>query len=136
MNNATSSSGDSVVTTGDCAAAAAAGDGNGEQPDTSSPTPAADSGSGGGANATTADAEDPAPAALPLPRMQWHVGDVTNMDNYRTGQFDVIIDKGTLDALRCTKDSNQLVHTMLTECSRLLLPGGKFVCVASSERGE
>jgi len=45
---------------------------------------------------------------------------------YKDGEFDLIIDKGTLDAILCGNDSAKNSSDMLDQCSRVLKPGGIF----------
>ena len=52
-----------------------------------------------------------------FPQMVWEVMDATAM-TYRDGEFDVIIDKGTLDALVSGKNYD-VCQGMLRECMRV-----------------
>ena len=52
-----------------------------------------------------------------FPAMIWEVMDATDM-SYKDGQFDVIIDKGTLDALVSGKNYD-ICEQMLKECMRV-----------------
>jgi SAM-dependent methyltransferase len=45
---------------------------------------------------------------------------------YKDSEFDMIIDKGTLDAILCGNDSAKNSSDMLDQCSRVLKPGGVF----------
>jgi RAT1-interacting protein len=52
------------------------------------------------------------------------VGDCRDLRKQcREGEFDVILDKGTLDAILCGTDSNKHSAAMLAEMHRLLRPG-------------
>ena len=62
------------------------------------------------------------------PEMIWEVMDVREM-TYETGQFDGIVDKGTLDCLFFLDETNEQVSKMLLEVSRCLKPGGRYVVV-------
>jgi hypothetical protein len=69
--------------------------------------------------------------------MRWDAADVTDMKSlYEDEQFDLVIDKGTLDALQCIKGKSEvMVPQMLMEVSRVLkYKTGVFVCIAFSER--
>jgi len=66
--------------------------------------------------------------------MSFHVGDSTSMPQYGDGTFDVVFDKGCLDALRCCHRSEGLVTAMLKEVYRVLPPGGIYLCVTSGSR--
>eukprot|EP01006_Ploeotia_vitrea_P038351 TRINITY_DN66227_c6_g3_i2.p1 TRINITY_DN66227_c6_g3~~TRINITY_DN66227_c6_g3_i2.p1 ORF type:complete len:209 (-),score=104.04 TRINITY_DN66227_c6_g3_i2:356-982(-) len=43
--------------------------------------------------------------------------------------FDLIVDKGTLDAILCGSDSSRNAGMMLAECKRVLKPGGFFFVI-------
>ena len=68
-------------------------------------------------------------AADPQLAKSFVVGDCRDMPNFGDGEFDVILDKGTLDAILCGADSNKHQNTMLTELNRLLKRGGVFVLI-------
>ncbi|KAJ4462085.1 putative S-adenosyl-L-methionine-dependent methyltransferase [Paratrimastix pyriformis] len=55
---------------------------------------------------------------------EWRVADVTSMAEYGNGQFDISVDKGTLDALMCSAGSAAKVELMFHEISRVLKPDG------------
>jgi len=57
------------------------------------------------------------------PQLNYEVMDVRDL-KFETGTFDLIIDKGTLDAILCGSDSAKNAGQMLTECSRTLKKGG------------
>jgi SAM-dependent methyltransferase len=63
-------------------------------------------------------------------RLQWQVVDI-RQTNYRRKTFDLVIDKGTMDAFMCSDVADRIVYAMLSEISRILKPGG-FVIVVSS----
>ena len=50
--------------------------------------------------------------------------DVTNMWQFESGMFDLIIDKSTIDAIVCGDDANLKVAQMLKESIRVLKVGG------------
>jgi len=58
----------------------------------------------------------------------FHVADVRDMRSLTpTASVDIILDKGTLDAILCGVDSNKHAASMLAECHRILKPGGSFL---------
>ncbi len=61
------------------------------------------------------------------PKMKYKVMDVTDMDFYDCS-FDFVIDKGTLDALLCGENVNQV--KMFEEIERVLKFGGVYFCVS------
>lgn len=64
--------------------------------------------------------------------MQWKQDDVTQMNDFQGESFSVVLDKGTLDALM-TDDSDEVilrVRAYLSEMSRVLKIGGRFICVS------
>jgi len=58
------------------------------------------------------------------PLMRWEIMDCMNMEQAKNGSFDVVIDKGTLDALFSGSEKN--VHRALGEISRVLNPQHGF----------
>lgn len=62
-------------------------------------------------------------------KMQWKVIDVLNMQEFDSGYFNVIIDKGTLDSVVCSDNSVPDVTKMISEVHRVLVSGGKFICI-------
>lgn len=70
------------------------------------------------------------------PSMKWVIMDILDL-KYEDASFDVVLDKGTMDALMCEKGdvwniSEELaskVDTMLTGVSRVLKPGGKYIYI-------
>jgi len=62
------------------------------------------------------------------PNMIWKVEDVRQM-SYLDGEFDAIVDKGTLDCLFFLDETNESVLKMLSEVYRVLKPGGKYCVV-------
>ena len=49
------------------------------------------------------------------PNMEWLVMDITDMSEFESNRFDIIIDKGTMDALLCGNDAYLKVAKMLKE---------------------
>jgi len=68
-----------------------------------------------------------------LAGMVYKVLDVTNMGEFANASFDVVIDKGTLDALLCGDESTSNADKMLLEISRVLRPGGVFILITYGE---
>ena len=48
---------------------------------------------------------------------------------FPSSSFDCVLDKGTLDAILCGSDSSKHAHSMLSECQRVLRPGGCLLCI-------
>lgn len=63
------------------------------------------------------------------PGMVWEVDDVLDM-KYESESFDVIIDKSTLDAVLCGKQSFMNAAIMLKEVQRVLKPGGIYLAIS------
>uniref|UniRef100_A0A0A9DTH4 Methyltransferase type 11 domain-containing protein n=1 Tax=Arundo donax TaxID=35708 RepID=A0A0A9DTH4_ARUDO len=66
------------------------------------------------------------------PEMRWRVMDMTDMQ-FADGAFDIIFDKGGLDALMEPKAGTKLGTKYLNEAKRVLKSGGKFVCLTLAE---
>ncbi|CAL5067260.1 unnamed protein product [Urochloa decumbens] len=66
------------------------------------------------------------------PEMRWRVMDITSMQ-FADGSFDVILDKGGLDALMEPGAGAKLGTKYLNEAKRVLKSGGKFVCLTLAE---
>ena len=64
------------------------------------------------------------------PNMKWLVMDITDMSEFESNYFDLIIDKGTMDALLCGNDAYLKVAKMLKESQRILKPGGHFFFIS------
>lgn len=67
--------------------------------------------------------------------MRWHIGDMTCMPEYGDHTFDVVFDKGALDALM-SEDTPAVIEkarVMFTEISRLLSDKGKYICITLGE---
>eukprot|EP01017_Pseudomicrothorax_dubius_P019589 TRINITY_DN2151_c0_g1_i3.p1 TRINITY_DN2151_c0_g1~~TRINITY_DN2151_c0_g1_i3.p1 ORF type:complete len:254 (-),score=58.78 TRINITY_DN2151_c0_g1_i3:322-1083(-) len=61
--------------------------------------------------------------------MEFIVMDATSMP-FRDASFDVVIDKGTLDALMCNPESDQEGQRLLAEMRRVCAPGGRILIVS------
>ncbi|KAL6885831.1 hypothetical protein ACP4OV_010092 [Aristida adscensionis] len=66
------------------------------------------------------------------PEMRWRVMDMTDMQ-FVDGSFDIILDKGGLDALMEPEAGTNLGMKYLNEVKRILKSGGKFVCLTLAE---
>ncbi|VFQ79255.1 unnamed protein product [Cuscuta campestris] len=66
------------------------------------------------------------------PEMKWRVMDMTSM-LFANESFDVIVDKGGLDALMEPKLGPKLGNQYLSEVKRVLKAGGKFFCLTLAE---
>lgn len=72
------------------------------------------------------------------PKMQWLVMDMLNMSAFADGSFDMVIGKGSLDALQAaikdvwapTEECRAQAHTFLSETRRVLCDGGYFFSVS------
>lgn len=62
-------------------------------------------------------------------KLKFEVADVRDMSQFATGTFDVIVDKGTLDAILCGEDSTKNGNQMIAECRRVLKPGGHMFVI-------
>eukprot|EP00493_Phyllostaurus_siculus_P010639 UN10785 len=83
---------------------------------------------------------DRAPAAIELmreqhPDMEWQVADSTTLANFEDGSFDMVFDKGLLDAIRGSKDP-VLTQRVFQAYSRVLRRGGFVVLVSSCMEAE
>ncbi|CAO2631308.1 EEF1A lysine methyltransferase 4 [Lemmus lemmus] len=99
---------------------------------------------GGFPNVTSVDYSPVVVAAMQVryahvPSLRWETMDVRALD-FPGGSFDVVLEKGTLDALLAGERdpwnvSSEGVHTVdqvLTEVSRVLVPGGRFISMTSA----
>ncbi|XP_063049025.1 EEF1A lysine methyltransferase 4 [Engraulis encrasicolus] len=72
--------------------------------------------------------------------MSWLCMDARRLE-FGDGAFDVVLEKGTLDAMlveekdpwRVSEETARLMHEVLTEVSRVLKPGGRFVSVTFAQ---
>jgi ubiquinone/menaquinone biosynthesis C-methylase UbiE len=70
------------------------------------------------------------------PSMKWLVMDILDL-KYKDQSFDIVLDKGTMDAIMCEKGdvwnvSEELaakVDAMLSGVTRVLKPGGKYIYI-------
>ncbi|XP_021290180.1 methyltransferase-like protein 13 isoform X2 [Herrania umbratica] len=66
------------------------------------------------------------------PNMRWRVMDMTQMQ-FTDDTFDVVLDKGGLDALMEPELGRKLGNQYLSEVKRVLKSGGKFICLTLAE---
>ena len=50
--------------------------------------------------------------------------------SFKDGSFDIVIDKGLIDAMICSDGAAQNVQSMLSEIYRVLSPSGVYICVS------
>ncbi|ETK78092.1 hypothetical protein L915_15828 [Phytophthora nicotianae] len=69
------------------------------------------------------------------PALQWQVMDMTDMRALEDASFDLVMDKGALDALMAedTPEIKQDASKMLREVRRVLAPGGRYLCVTMAQ---
>lgn len=67
--------------------------------------------------------------------MHWNVGDMTKMPEYKDNSIDVIFDKGALDALMSTNNTDTIrqAKAMFSEIDRILSSNGKYICITLGE---
>ncbi|XP_021745567.1 methyltransferase-like protein 13 [Chenopodium quinoa] len=66
------------------------------------------------------------------PHMRWRVMDITSMQ-FADETYDVVLDKGGLDALMEPEFGSKLGDQYLSEVKRVLKPEGKFICLTLAE---
>ena len=49
--------------------------------------------------------------------------------SFPSSHFDVVLDKGTLDAILCGAESNRHAAAMLSECQRVLKEDGRLIII-------
>jgi spermidine synthase/SAM-dependent methyltransferase len=69
--------------------------------------------------------------AVPRPTMTWLTMDVTRMDGFSDASFDVVVDKGTFDAVVSDDclEAKAAGAAMLEEIARVLRPGGAYASI-------
>ncbi|CAI7896406.1 unnamed protein product [Closterium sp. NIES-53] len=63
-----------------------------------------------------------------IPQLKYDTMNVCSM-GFDESAFDVVLDKGTLDAILCGNDSVENASAMLSEVCRVLKHGGKFLLI-------
>ncbi|KAI0218062.1 eEF1A lysine and N-terminal methyltransferase [Lamellibrachia satsuma] len=69
------------------------------------------------------------------PKMTFAKMDILKMSEFADGEFSVILDKGTLDAMATdeSEDTQAKVSQMFSEIVRVLRVGGRYVCVSLAQ---
>lgn len=49
--------------------------------------------------------------------------------DFSSGEYNVVLDKGTLDSILCGDNSVPNAEKMMQEIFRILAPGGVYVCI-------
>jgi ubiquinone/menaquinone biosynthesis C-methylase UbiE len=60
------------------------------------------------------------------PRLEWYMMDCTKM-SFPDASFDLVVDKGTIDALMCGDNSDEKIASTMKEIFRLLTNRGHFI---------
>ena len=55
---------------------------------------------------------------------------------FKDGAFDVVIDKGLLDAMVCSDGAVQNIQSMLSEIYRVLSPNGVYICISHGKEDQ
>ncbi len=55
--------------------------------------------------------------------------DVLDMSELSSGEFNIVLDKGTLDSVLCGDNSVPNAEKMMQEIYRILSPGGFYICI-------
>lgn len=55
--------------------------------------------------------------------------DVLDLHELKPGEFNVVLDKGTLDSILCGDNSEPNAHKMMAEIYKALAPNGIYVCI-------
>ena len=67
-------------------------------------------------------------------RTTYAVADATALEA-ESGTYDLVVDKGTIDAVNCADDEFATSGAIVSECARVLAPGGAFVIVSHMQPG-
>lgn len=62
-------------------------------------------------------------------KLSWAVMDCTELE-CPSDEYDLVVDKGTLDALYCSDHAQDVVAKTLSEIRRVLKPGGMFIDIS------
>ncbi|WIA44314.1 hypothetical protein OEZ86_007108 [Tetradesmus obliquus] len=63
------------------------------------------------------------------PQLTYQVADAKHMPEFADASFDTVIDKGTLDAIRCGPTADEDSAAMMLELYRVLRPGGVMMMI-------
>jgi hypothetical protein len=55
---------------------------------------------------------------------------ILDMKSLKSGEYNVIIDKGTLDSILCGENSLPMIGNIMKEIYRLLAPEGFYFCIS------
>ena len=55
---------------------------------------------------------------------------LNDIKNLKSSEYNVIIDKGTLDSILCGENSLPLISNMMKEIFRILAPEGYYFCIS------
>jgi ubiquinone/menaquinone biosynthesis C-methylase UbiE len=69
------------------------------------------------------------------PRLQWFAMNGAQL-SFPDQSFDLIIDKGTIDAIMCGDNCEEIVNATMSEVFRVLTNGGRFIIVTFGTPGE
>ncbi len=64
------------------------------------------------------------------PKMIFKVLDACEMKDFDSGQFNIVLDKGTLDSILCSENPLQNSQKMISEVYRVLNHDGKYICIS------
>ncbi len=69
------------------------------------------------------------------PAMRWETMDMRDLAGFEAAAFDVVLDKGALDALMSSADKAIAADAdrMLASVARVLRPGGSYVCISLAQ---
>eukprot|EP00918_Siedleckia_nematoides_P098784 GHVU01216113.1.p1 GENE.GHVU01216113.1~~GHVU01216113.1.p1 ORF type:complete len:204 (+),score=33.51 GHVU01216113.1:96-707(+) len=62
--------------------------------------------------------------------LAFRVMDAADMRDFESSSFDAVIDKAALDAMMCGEQSSAAVPAALRHITRVLRPGGVYICVS------
>ena len=71
-----------------------------------------------------------------FPNLKWRVMDCTDLKFYPNNSFDLVFDKGTIDALLCQKERFSVVNKTISEVYRVLNDTGKFFSITFGSPSE
>jgi ubiquinone/menaquinone biosynthesis C-methylase UbiE len=67
------------------------------------------------------------------PQMKWQTDDMRVLSTFEDASFDVVIDKGALDALMSSPEAKPDALEMMASITRKLKPGGRYLCITLSQ---
>lgn len=63
------------------------------------------------------------------PKMIYKQMDCLEMTEFKQGEYNIVMDKGTLDSVLCGDNSVPNAEKMLSEIHRVLSPNGIYICI-------